>query len=90
MEEDWDVEWEYIPSSLRTEYKWHLWFNNANTVQFPDEMFDYYAVSRKYGFIDWLVETGKIDADYGSLISELARKSNPINYLIYLLWEQWN
>ena len=58
-EEDWIIEY----GKVRTEFNWHLRFNNANTVQFPDEMFDYYAISQKYWFIKWLVDNDKIDLD---------------------------
>ena len=49
------------PCTLWTEYNWHLWFNNANKVQFDKWMFDRVAISKEYGFIKWLVDNDKID-----------------------------
>lgn len=51
------------PCTLWTEYNWHLWFNNANKVQFDKWMFDRVAISKEYGFIQWLVENDKIDVN---------------------------
>lgn len=48
------------PCTLWTEYNWHLWFNNANKVQFDKWMFDRVAISKEYGFIKWLVDNDKI------------------------------
>lgn len=49
------------PCTLWTEYNWHLWFNNANKVQFDKWMFDRVAISKEYGFIKRLVDNDKID-----------------------------
>ena len=49
------------PCTLWTEYNWHLWFNNANKVQFDKWMFDKVAISKEYGFIKRLVDNDKID-----------------------------
>ena len=48
---------------LRKEYEWHLRHCNANTVAFEKDTFDYYAISKKYWFIKWLVDNDKIDLD---------------------------
>ena len=78
-EEDWIIEY----WKVRTEFNWHLRFNNANTVQFPDEMFDYYAISKKYWFIKWLIKEQKVDYDnYDEFIMDLATANDPIKYLI--------
>ena len=86
-------EWAYIvPSKVWTEFEWHLRFNNANIVQFPNEMFDYYAISKEYGFIHWLVEHNKISLSrFGdnqipeAVIAVLATEDNPIQTLIDLM-----
>lgn len=88
--EEGEPEWIIIPHPVWKEYRWHLWFNNADIVRFPDEMFDYYACSHRYGFIQWLVENKKIQENYADLIQELATKSNPVKHLIWLLEKRWN
>lgn len=54
-------EWE--ESNARTENNWHLRFNGASKVQFDTYMFDSLALSKKYWFIQWLVENEKIDLE---------------------------
>lgn len=48
---------------LRSEFQWHLRHCNANTVAFEKDTFDAYALSKKYGFIKWLVDNNHIDLD---------------------------
>lgn len=62
------------PCTLWTEYNWHLWFNNANKVQFDKWMFDRVAVSKEYGFIKWLVDNDKIDVESYCRITSVERK----------------
>ena len=79
-------EWE--ESNARTENNWHLRFNGANKVQFDTYMFDSLALSKRYGFIKWLVENDKIDLDNEelvSLMSELWERRNPVKCLLMLL-----
>ena len=83
------------PCTLWTEYEWHLWFNNANKVQFDKWMFDRVALSKEYGFIKWLVDNDKIDlneypqireySDYESLLMYLSIQDEPIEFLISIL-----
>lgn len=58
-EEWWSIEYE---EDRWREYKWHLRLANANTVAFERDTFDAYALSKKYGFIKWLVNWHKIDS----------------------------
>ena len=46
-----------------SEYEWHLRHCNANKVAYEKDTFDAYALSRKYGFIKWLVDNNHIDLD---------------------------
>ena len=46
----------------RKEYQWHLRHCNAKTVAYEKDTFDAYALSKKYGFIKWLVNWHKIDS----------------------------
>jgi len=46
----------------RKEYKWHLRHCNASTIAHEKDTFDGYALSKKYGFIEWLVNWHKIDS----------------------------
>ena len=96
-ESDWIIEY----GKVRKEYNWHLRFNNANTVQFPDEIFDYYALSKKYWFVMWLINHGKIWTDFlepmlkmneryhlgtrDTILMYLSNKDNPIQALISML-----
>ena len=81
-EEDWIVEY----GKVRKEYNWHLRFNNANTVQFPDEMFDYYAISKWYWFIRWLINRRIVNYWIeDNLLSYLAKLEDPITKLITLI-----
>lgn len=81
-EEDWIVEY----GKVRKEYKWHLRFNNANPVQFPDEMFDYYAISKEYWFIRYLINRRIVNYWIeDGLLSYLAKLENPIAKLITLI-----
>ena len=90
-EEDWIIEY----GKVRTEFNWHLRFNNANTVQFPDEMFDYYALSMKYRFIRWLIKNWYTTLEHWSwfqnsvseksLITICAVSDNPIQTLLTYL-----
>ena len=45
-----------------SEYEWHLRHCNANTVAYEKDTCDAYALSKKYGFIEWLVNWHKIDS----------------------------
>jgi hypothetical protein len=61
------------------EYCWHLRFNGANTVQFPLDMFDQYALSSTYWFIKWLVENNYIEyIDERKYIVDAVKE-----------WEEW-
>jgi hypothetical protein len=40
----------------RKEYEWHLRHCNAKTVAYEKDTFDAYALSKKYGFVRWLLE----------------------------------
>ena len=62
------------PCTLWTEYNWHLWFNNANKVQFDKWMFDKVAISKEYGFVEWLIEQDKIDVESYCRITSVERK----------------
>lgn len=85
------------PCTLWTEYNWHLWFNNANKVQFDKWMFDRVAISKEYGFIKWLVDNDKIDRKkvysfcdttdkpYEDILCLLALSDTPIEDLIEFL-----
>ena len=46
-----------------SEYEWHLRHCNANKVAYEKDTFDAYALSKKYGFIKWLVDNNHIDLD---------------------------
>jgi hypothetical protein len=82
LEEE-DPEWIYEYPKVWTEFNWHLWFNNASKVQFPDEMFDYYAFSKEYWFIKHLVMNKKVDYNNSDeLITDIVLSENPIKYLI--------
>lgn len=93
-EEWWSIEYE---EDRWREYKWHLRLANANTVAFERDTFDAYALSKKYGFIRWLVENNKVDgmskyncinwkiADYLDLQKDLAISDDPISDLISML-----
>ena len=54
-EEWWSIEYE---NDRWREYKWHLRLANANTVAFERDTFDWYALSKKYGFIQRLSDKG--------------------------------
>lgn len=60
--DDWLTEeerenWAIIEETpTRKEYKWHLRHCNAKTVAYEKDTFDAYALSKKYGFIRWLVK----------------------------------
>ena len=94
LEEE-DPEWIYEYPKVWTEYNWHLRFNNANTVCFPKEMFDYYALSKEYGFIRWLVKNWHTTLEYWNwfkntvsektLITVCAISDSPIQTLIQYL-----
>lgn len=45
-----------------SEYEWHLRHCNANKVAYEKDTFDAYALSKWYGFIEWLVNWHKIDS----------------------------
>lgn len=88
-----DTTWDVVEESdqdseeqpVWTEHNWHLRFNNANMVQFPDDMFDHYAISKSYWFIDWLVENSKV------YVTDLYNKEN-IDLMDKLahLWLKWS
>ena len=82
-DEEEELDWIIEYGKVWTEYNWHLRFNNANIVQFPDEMFDYYAISKEYWFIKWLIKNKQVDyANYDEFIMDLATATHPIKYLI--------
>ena len=60
--DDWLTEeerenWAIVEEShTRKEYKWHLRHCNASTIAHEKDTFDAYALSKKYGFIRWLLE----------------------------------
>ena len=60
--DDWLTEeerenWAIIEETpTRKEYEWHLRHCNAKTVAYEKDTFDAYALSKKYGFIRWLVK----------------------------------
>jgi len=99
--DDWLTEeeresWAIVEESpTRKEYEWHLRHCNANTVAYEKDTFDGYALSKKYGFIKWLVENDKIDfdkfpqvmeySDYESLLMILSISDTPIEDLISML-----
>lgn len=101
--DDWLTEeeresWAIVEESpTRKEYEWHLRHCNANTVAYEKDTFDAYALSKKYGFIRWLVKNDKVDgmskyscinwkiADYLDLQKDLAISDDPISDLISLL-----
>ena len=57
-------EWAIIEETpMWSEYEWHLRHCNANKVAFEKDTFDAYALSKKYGFIKWLVDNNHIDLD---------------------------
>ena len=81
-EEEWIIE----EPKVRKEYKGHLWFNGANTVQFPDDMFDHYACSYSYWFIKWLVyEWHLADWTLDTVLCRLVVEKEPVQELIKLL-----
>jgi hypothetical protein len=67
--DDWLTEeerenWAIIEETpTRKEYQWHLRHCNAKTVAYEKDTFDAYALSKKYGFIRWLVKNDKIDRE---------------------------
>ena len=69
------------PCTLWTEYNWHLWFNNANKVQFDKWMFDKIAISKEYGFVEWLIEQDKINMEKVPMRCELYYQTR---------WIPWN
>ena len=68
MIDDWLTEeerenWAIIEEKpMWSEYEWHLRHCNANKVAYEKDTFDAYALSKKYGFIEWLVNWHKIDS----------------------------
>lgn len=85
---------------LWKEYDWHLWHCNANKVAYEKATFDYYAFSKKYGFVKWLVEKGLVEFtdnhkyileavdewhEYEVYLQYLALSDNPISDLIKIL-----
>ena len=96
--ENW-VEIEEQPT--RKEYEWHLRHCNANTVAFERDTFDYYAISKKYWFIKWLVNKWLLEPkeiyqeaildqikewhEYEAYLQRINLQDNPIQYLISML-----
>ena len=81
-QEEWIVE----EPKVRKEYKGHLWFNGANTVQFPDDMFDHYALSLSYGFLKRAINEWHIKGiTLVDLVTELAVLRDPLEKIIQLL-----
>ena len=80
---------------LWKEYKWHLRHCNANTVAFEKDTFDAYALSKKYGFIRWLVKNWHTTLEHWNwfrntvsektLITVCAISDDPIKTLIQYL-----
>ena len=107
MVDDWLTEeereeWAIIEETPRwREYKWHLRVANAHTVAFERDTFDSYALSKKYGFVRWLINHWKIWTDFlqpmlkmnkrywmgthDTILMYLAVKDNPVQSLISML-----
>ena len=91
-EEWWSIEYE---NDRWREYKWHLRLANANTVAFERDTFDWYAISKKYGFIRWLVKNWHTTLEHWnwfknsvsekSLITVCAISDDPIKTLMNYL-----
>ena len=97
-EEWWAIEYE---NDRWREYKWHLRVANANTVAFERDTFDYYAISKKYWFIKWLVKKWLLEPkeiyqeaildqikewhEYEAYLQRINLQDNPIQYLISML-----
>ena len=91
-EEWWAIEYE---NDRWREYKWHLRLANANTVAFERDTFDWYAISKKYWFIRWLIKNWYTTLESWSwfqntvseksLITICAISDNPIQTLLTYL-----
>lgn len=97
-EEWWAIEYE---NDRWREYKWHLRVANANTVAFERDTFDYYAISKKYWFIKWLVKKWLLEPkeiyqeaildqikewhEYEAYLQRINLQDEPIQYLISML-----
>lgn len=79
-------EWIIEEPKVRKDYKGHLWFNGANTVQFPDDMFDHYALSLSYGFLKRAINEWHIKGiTLVDLVTELAVLRDPLERIIQIL-----
>ena len=77
------------------EYEWHLRHCNAKTVAYEKNTFDAYALSKKYGFIRWLVKNWHTTLEHWSwfknavsektLITVCAISDDPIKTLMNYL-----
>ena len=98
---------EYEKKELKSEFyeweKWVWWDTNLFRRDTRDEEWshlysetaDTYVISKKYGFIKWLVENDKIDlekfpqimeySDLESLLMYLSIQDKPIEYLLSIL-----
>lgn len=89
-------EWVIIEDTpMWSEYEWHLRHCNANKVAYEKDTFDAYALSKKYGFIRWLIKNWYTTLESWSwfqntvseksLITICAISDNPISDLISML-----
>lgn len=77
------------------EYEWHLRHCNAKTVAYEKDTFDWYAISKKYWFIRWLIKNWYTTLESWSwfqntvseksLITICAISDNPIQTLLTYL-----
>ena len=81
-----DEEWAEITPTWRVEW-WYIRHCNARSVMFEWGMFDGYIVSKKYGFIKWLLTNDKLDTDkdVNWIHMELAVSKHPLVVLISML-----
>ena len=99
--DDWLTEeerknWAIIEETpMWSEYEWHLRHCNANKVAYEKDTFDAYALSKKYGFIRWLVKNWHTTLEHWnwfknsvsekSLITVCAISDDPIKTLMNYL-----
>ena len=80
MIDDWLTEeeresWAIIEETpMWREYEWHLRHCNANTVAYEKDTFDYYALSKKYWFVKWLVSHWKLGTDFLEPLLEMNKR----------------
>jgi len=89
---------------FNTEYIWYHLDKEENRIYFKTEVVDKWItneqrisdewlISKKFGFIKWLVDNDKIDRDvsinwewhYESLLMKLAIQDNPLDFLVKIL-----